>query len=160
MLSAKDYKPGDAIYTYVDPEGNNIHIDSEKLRQWCADNASSLEVVATPLNESIALSFLDNNVVDFHHLIEVRGMDKWDPIIYCADGTYSKVNGGPNVILADGHHRYFCAWTMGAEWVPAYVLEPAQWHPFQIDGLPQVTEEELRRAPTKAAYKRWKEGKP
>lgn len=148
MLNADDYPAGSAIYSYVDPEGNNIHVDSEKLRQWCAKHKKDMVVLETPVREAIAESFLADNVIDLAHVERVFEMPSLDPIIYGHDGTYNE-NGFPNVILIDGHHRYFGAYLAKCEFIPAYVLAPEQWHPFRIAGLPDLTEEQLKSMPTK-----------
>jgi len=148
MLQAKDYPAGSAIYSYVAPDGTNTHVDSEKLRVWCAEHSSDLEVLNTPVTAKIAMSFLDGAVIDFRHVERVLALPHLDPIIYGDVGTVG-ANGGPDVILIDGHHRYFAAFLCKVPFIPAYVLKPAQWHPFRIEGLPDLTEGQLRAMPTK-----------
>lgn len=147
MLDGKNYPVGSAVYTFVDNEGVNTHVDSELLRQWCAAHTSELEVRLTPVASDIARSFLTDNVVDIDHLKRVMRMKTLDPLIYGHTGDFT--NGNPDVLLIDGHHRYFCAWLCKVAWMPAYILSPEQWHPFQIEGLPSQTHEQLRRAPVK-----------
>jgi hypothetical protein len=130
----------------------NIHVDSEKLRQWCAAHRSELECLLTPVNPKIASSFLEDNVIDLDHAKEVLKMPALDPIIYGLSGTFT--NGNPDAILIDGHHRYFLAWVTKHEFIPSYLLKPEQWEPFKIDGLPSLTEEQLRAMPTKAEWQR------
>lgn len=149
---ASDYSLFDPIYTFVDKEGNNINVDSEGLREWCAANKASLEVLATPVDRRIARSFLEGNVVDLHHVKEVMRLQALDPIIYGAMGTFT--NGNPDVILIDGHHRYFAAAVAGMPFIPSYILQPAQWREWEIIGLPKISEEELRSCPNKAELKR------
>jgi len=150
MLQAKDYPPGSAIYSFVDAvTGENTHVDSEKLRQWCAANRATLEILNTPVDPNIAVSFLDENIIDLVHAGRVSKMKHLDPIIYGKVGTVT--HGNPDVLLIDGHHRFFVAYIQGSPLIPAYILEPEQWHQFKIEGLPAVTEEQLRAMPTKAA---------
>jgi len=149
VLQAKDYPTGSAIYSFVDAEtGENTHVDSEKLRQWCAANKASLEILLTPVDPQVALGFLEGNVIDLAHVARVQKMPKLDPIIYGKVGTLT--NGHPDVLLIDGHHRFFLAYAEGEPFIPAYILEPAQWQEFKIEGLPNMTEEQLRAKPGKA----------
>lgn len=158
MLDAKDYPDGSAVYSFVDKDGTNTHIDSEKLRVWCREHRRELEIHLTPVEAHIASSFLTENVIDLPHVFEVAQMPKLDPLIYGHDGTYH-TNGGPNVYLIDGHHRYFLAWTMKIPFIPAYLLKPGQWQQFQIIGLPDQTREQLIAAPTKHEYLRRRESR-
>jgi hypothetical protein len=151
-LNGKDYPIGAPIYTFVAEDGSNTHVDSEKLREWCAANRETLEWFYTPVKPEIAKSFERDNVIDVVHAIRVASMDKLDPIIYGKTGTLG-ANGGPDVILIDGHHRYYVAWKLGSDMIPGYVLEPEQWREFEIIGLPSLTEEQLRRAPTSKGKK-------
>jgi len=147
-LDARDYPPGTPIYTYIDPAtGVNTHVDSDKLRQWCADNTAKLEVVLTPVDPNIACTFLDDNVIDLAHLARVKSMKRLDPIIYCV--TEIGANGYPNVLLVDGHHRFFLAYLDRRQLIESYILTREQWVPFQIIGLPDLTENQLRAMPTK-----------
>lgn len=148
MLDAKDYKPGCAIYSFVAEDGTNTHVDSELLRQWCAANKDKLEIMLTPVGGKIAQSFLTDGVIDIKHVERVLQMPHLDPIIYGKTGTFTEA-GAPDVLLIDGHHRFFAAWLSRCELLPSYILEPAQWQQFQIEGLPDLTEEQLRAMPTK-----------
>lgn len=156
-LDGKDYLDGKPhfIYTFIERDtGRNIHVDSELLRQWCAANRSTLEVVLTPVEERIAKTFLTGNVIDVDHVVEVGQMKHLDPIIYGI--TEIGANGHPDVLLIDGHHRYFLAAVKGEPLIPSYLLKPEQWKPFEIIGLPSQTEDELIATPTKAQYLRSK----
>ena len=144
-LRGEDYAPGTPIYSFVARDGKNTHIDSEKLRLWCKENRERLEVVNTPVSEKMANSFVDENVVDIAHVVRVMMMRKLDPVIYCKDGGGTRDR--PDVMLVDGHHRYVAAAVHNLRMIPAYVLEPEQWRDFEIIGLPDMTEEELRAAP-------------
>lgn len=139
----RDYKPTDRIYTFVDPLTNeNTNIDSEALRLWCAEHAGELEVFNTPCHQAMADRFFQTKAVDLFHVFEVCEMTQLDPIIYLKTGTFG-ANGGPDVLLADGHHRYVAAVMCGLQFIPSYLLEPEQWHEFLIEGMPQITAEEL-----------------
>lgn len=144
-LDAAPYLDGrlHAIYSYVDDAGVNVHIDAVLLREWCLMHKSELNVELAPVEDYIAKSFLDENVIDIIHAERVYHMPTWDPIIYCMDGTFHPGNGAPNVMLVDGHHRYFVSWLFKQRTVACYVLKPEQWKPFEIIGLPDLSREEL-----------------
>lgn len=152
-LQAKDYPEGAPVYSYVADDGVNVHIDSDKLRQWCAEHRFELEVLHTPVDGNVARNYLTENVVDLGHLVRVLAMTRLDPIIYGKWGTLTK--GRPDAILIDGHHRYCAAAIRYEAFIPSYVLERAQWEPFQIEGLPNVTQDQLRAQPTaKSTHRR------
>jgi hypothetical protein len=144
------------IYTFVDDDGTNIHINAEGLRQWCAANKP--EIFNIPLRPEVAVDMIKNNVISMERVHELAGRKNLDPIIMCKDGTFGD-NGGPNIMIVDGHHRYVliccaCAFDPKREKIIlGYVLEVEQWKPFQIHGLPNVTKEDLIKQPiTKRNY--------
>lgn len=158
-LQAKDYPPGSFIYSFVEKDtGKNTHVDSELLRKWCAEHKEELrakeQIQLTPVTARIAVSFLEGNVIDLGHAAAVGKMETLDPIIYGKTGTIT--NDAPDVLLIDGHHRYFLAWATKTRFIPAYLLEPDQWRQFEIHGMPDLTEDMLRALPNKAQYKRMK----
>ena len=120
------------IYTFVKPDGPNVHIDSEGLRQWTLQ--AKPEVVEVPIDREIALGFLRDNVISSRRVMELmQGYTTLTPMIFAKDGTISVANGGPNVMLVDGHHRYACYAAVGLKFAPAHVLERAEWEPFRIE---------------------------
>lgn len=146
---ARDYPPGSPVYTYVDANGKNVHIDSKALHDWCQQ--AGLECVLTPIDCDMAMRFLLDNVVSVERVMALATRQDLTPIIYCMDGQYNN-EGRPNVMLVDGHHRYvmMAVRTHQAHempLIPAYVLEPAQWEPFVIEGLPNMSQDMLRAAP-------------
>lgn len=138
------------VYTFIDGvTGENTHIDAIALRAWCLAHPE-LEVVNTPVDPEIAKRFITHdNSISIDNLKRVAAMKHHDPLIYCKTG--SQTNGAPDVMLVDGHHRYFICAVKEIEWAPAYVLEREQWQPFVLDWVPKMTEEELRAAPKKRA---------
>jgi hypothetical protein len=143
------------IYTFVDDQGVNTHIDSQALRKWCLEQAiiNKLEVFMCPIDYEVAKRFLIDNIIDPKRVAHLMIRRNLDPIIYCKDGTFSPKNGGPNVMLVDGHHRYYLQYKCGATHIPGFCLEVEQWKPFQLYGLPTVTAEQLKAAPvTKRDY--------
>lgn len=149
MLEAKDMSPREGIYTFIDNEGNNVNIASERLYQWCC--AARPEMVLVPVEPRIARKFQEDNVIDMTRVIELACRKYLDPIIFAKCET--STNGGPDVMLVDGHHRYALAAAMRLSVIPAYVLEPAQWHPFRVKDLIPITQDQLRDIPiTKRSY--------
>ena len=138
------YRPGDPIYSFVSHNGENIHIDSRALREWCIKQPN-LEVVGVPVDLTLAHTFLKENAVIPSRLEELARRVHLDPVIFCMDGKYT--DGKPDVLLVDGHHRYFLAAYNNLKYVPSHVLTPAQWKPFRIVGHPDMTIEELRCSP-------------
>lgn len=134
------------IYTFVDMEGNNINIDSAKLRLWCLQ--ANLEIVLTPIDHKLAASFLTQNVISLKRVQQL--LDNFqlleEPIIFCKDGTYH-TDGGANVMLVDGHHRYFTKAYLNMRFIESYLLEVEQWKPFQMHDLPNITREQLESIP-------------
>lgn len=131
------------IYTFVDDNGTNVHIASGKLLQWCL--ANNPEVFNTPVEDGIAAGFIRDNSVDLARALALTRKQLETPITYCKSGTFT--NGGPDVMLADGHHRYLRAALDGKKEIAAWVLEKEQWEPFKIDGLFDLTQEQLRNEP-------------
>lgn len=141
--------PFEPIYTFVDHNGVNTHIASKRLREWCLeqDKLGQLERQLIPIDQELARSFFEKNAVLPQRVQALRqtlpvDMIDWEPIIYCHDGSFG-ANGGPNVLLVDGHHRYAAAALEGAPFVLGWFLTVQQWEPFQIVGLKDYTEQQL-----------------
>jgi hypothetical protein len=140
------------IYTFVADNGENIHIDAESLRKWCLRN-KKLEIHLIPIRVDIAKEMVRDNIVSPERLIELSKRTVLDPIIMCKDGTFSKENGGPNTMIVDGHHRFVLCAMAKMPVIPGYFLEVEQWKPFQLYGIPDMTKEQLIKAPiTKRDY--------
>jgi hypothetical protein len=138
------------IYTHVDLDGVNTHIDSEKLRRWCIANKPEIFII--PLKYELMAEFRRDNVVSPERILELSKRKDLDPIIMVKDGTFGD-NGGPNVFLVDGHHRYALACMRGQKHILGHFLEESQWRPFQIYLAKDITAEELRARPvTKRNY--------
>lgn len=133
------------IYTYISPEGANTHIDSEGLYSWTQTHASELEIFSVPLDHSLAQRFIRENTVSQQRIWELLSKPTLTPVIFCKDGTFTE--GRPDVLLVDGHHRYVLGSICRAEFIPGFVLEEAQWRPFQLEGLPPLTKAELQAIP-------------
>ena len=130
------------IYTFVKPDGTNVHIDSEGLRQWTLQ--AKPEVVEVPIDREIALGFLRDNVISSRRVMELmQGYTTLTPMIFASESGVTS-----NVMLVDGHHRYACYAALGLEFAPAHLLARAEWEPFRIEheGL-NVTQAELKALP-------------
>jgi hypothetical protein len=132
------------IYSFVADDGENVHIDSNGLRLWC--EKTKPEVFWIPLRYELINEFIRDNSVSPFRIQELAFRKSFDPIIMVKDGTFGD-NGGPNVMLVDGRHRYFIACMAKLEVIPGYMLEVDQWKPFQLHGIPDVTKEELKARP-------------
>jgi hypothetical protein len=148
-LTLADFSdPFEPIYTFVErATGANVNIASARLCKWC--EGAGLEIVGVLVDRVLAGSFVRDNIVApkwCEHLLSLveQGM-KFPPVIFAKDG--GETDGAPDVMLVDGHHRYFIAAMSGVRFIPSYVLEVEQWRPFEILGLRDTTAEALKRAP-------------
>jgi hypothetical protein len=140
------------IYSFVGDDGENIHIDSEALRQWCM--MTKPEIFLLPLNYELLKMFERDNVISMERVFELSLDIKksLEPIIMVKDGTIGE-NGAPNALLVDGHHRYALHCLGGKKHIEGHFLEVAQWKPFQLHDIPDMTKDQLRAAPiTKRDY--------
>lgn len=146
-----------SIYTFVTHSGENIHIFAGGLRLHCLES-KTLEIFIVPVNFEMGQRLLRDNIISPVRAQELytrfqSSKEGIEPVIFCKDGTLSETNGQPNVMLVDGHHRYFLAASLKVPLIAAYVLEPEDWQPFQISGLPDTTQAALQAAPiTKRSY--------
>lgn len=147
MLKQSEMSLTEGIYTFIEPStGKNTHIASTRLIRWVEANKSpDTDAFAVPIDKSMAAKFIKNNVVSEEKCIRMLtqvalGMVKnVPPIIFakCPDNTH---------LLVDGHHRYTCAAAAHASHIAAFILEPKEWEPFQVE-TPDLTEDELREIP-------------
>jgi len=137
------------IYTYVDEHtGENTHIDSTALRAYTLKRIAegSLEILWFPTDRALARKMLQvDKAISLKRCHEIITAGKrFDPIIFCTDGTFSPSNGGPNGMLVDGHHRFFIATTIiGADGLEGVMLPPPEWQPFIMHNLPDLTAQQL-----------------
>lgn len=137
------------VYTFVDMNGVNTNINAAALREWCLSN--HLEISLAPIDHKLANSFIHENVISPQRIKQMFANPKLldEPVIFCKDGTYGK-EGHPNVMLVDGHHRYFIHAYMKLKYINCYILNVEQWKPFQMHNIPSVTREQLQRVPVVA----------
>lgn len=131
------------VFTHVLPDGSNVCIWAERLRQHCLKVKP--EVFWTPVTQVQAVKLIADNTVDKARVMDIAKRSHWDPIIYCKDGTFT--NSLPDVFLVDGHHRYVAAAACKVGMIEAWVLEVEFWAPFKATGLSVITAERLKSLP-------------
>src|SRR5277367_5987589 len=120
------------------------------LRKWCISHRP--EIFLIPIRAHVAEKMIPENSIAIDRVIELSVRNNLDPIIMVKDGT-SDAKGAPNVLLVDGHHRYFLAYIRKQELIQGYLIEEPQWRPFQIHWMPDLTKEQLIKTPiTKRRY--------
>jgi hypothetical protein len=143
------FDPFKPIFTFIADDGENIHIDTHALHDWCISQQKQgkLEIFDIPLKYDLAASFIPENVISIDRIRELnkKPIASLTPIIMAKDGTLT--NNAPNVMLVDGHHRFFLACLRNQLCIPGHLLEVHQWKPFQLHNLPSITKEQLRRSP-------------
>lgn len=149
-LSVEDVLGLKDIYSFVDAEtGENVHISAVHLTRWLVETKH--EVVYTPVQQALLQTFVDDNAISPSALERLivhlaRGYEV-EPIVYCMTGTFT--DGRPDVMLVDGRHRYALFALRRAPVIPSYLVERKDWEPFRIEGLKDLTAQELRMIPPK-----------
>lgn len=144
------------VFTYVQDDGTNINLDVVNLRAWCLTHVGHThgpKLVRIPVEEVIARHFINDNIASLDRVTELskRHLALLDPVILCRHGF--NPDGTQRDMYVDGHHRYVLAYMLHMKVLPAFFLESAQWSPFQIEGVPTMTKQELRDLPiTKRNY--------
>lgn len=154
-MKLRDLDPDRAnwnIYTHVFPDGRNIHIASGLLRKWCL--ANNPEIVMAPVRQELGRTFRETNAVDLRRVRGLTPAQRSEPIIFCATG-YN--NGIPNVLLVDGHHRYYRALIENERWIKSWILTPPEWAPFIIEDAPQITYKQMVSCDTSLNRTYWKD---
>jgi len=143
-----DLDRSDTIFTHVLPSGENINIAASRLREFLLAHPQESEPTRhlIPIDPKLAQSFIDRNTVNFKRVMNLRVLHCREPIILGKDGTFT--NGRPDVFFIDGHHRYVRAFIANCPTIEGFVLEPKQWRPFLVSGLPPTTVAELEAWPT------------
>ena len=138
--------PRTTLYTHVQPDGTNIHINVDSL--LAAIKAAQLEVVLVPVEMRVVRAFIDGNAISARRMMQLTPEQLFQPIIYGYDGTRDKAGRG-NVLMIDGHHRYARAASDGLPLIRSYVVERYFWEAHRLE-LPAMTQEELRNLPPHA----------
>lgn len=147
-LTLADFSdPFEPIYTFVEKAtGANVNIASERLRKWTL--TVGLETVLVPVSRKMCSTWLEDNIISASRVAELyqraRGGEILAPVLFAKDGQMT--DGKDDVMLVDGHHRYFLAALCGCL-LPAHVLEVEQWEPFKIVGFPAMDDSTLKALP-------------
>lgn len=125
------------VFTWQNPDTKEeLTFASERMTNWC--RSSGVEIVWTPVDIIWAKAFVDFRGIEPHRLgrLDAAELLRWEPIIYChmPDNTH---------LLVDGHHRYVVAAMEGLTEIKARILEPNEWEPFLVSGLPTFGYEHL-----------------
>lgn len=151
MRRVEDYGPFDPVYVFVGDDGEQVMIDSAALFEWT--QTVELEAFACPVDWRVGPQLLAEGAIQPERIWEMleNRAGFLDPVIFLKTGT--KTAGSPDVLLCDGHHRYFMAVVAGDLFIDGYVLEPEQWEPYRIHGAPPVTQEQVRQMRPRAPRK-------
>lgn len=132
------------IYTWIDKKtGDNVNIASGLLREACLRYLRKL-IVQIPIDHEVASTFLRDNIISKMHLERLRlryTQEEPEPIIVC------HLRKGAHDMIVDGHHRYYLAHTYKHDWIRGWYLDEPGWRMFQISGLKDWTQEQLRDVP-------------
>lgn len=150
-LHARNYRPGSPVYTYIANDGQNVHIDSQRLHHACAGLRAKgmLEVVLVPVYRHVAQGYLRDNVVSKARLAALWSRTDLTPVIF---GLWD-ATPECEAIHIDGHHRYVLqaikAWQAGdkSPFIEAHVLPHTMWGEYVIEGLMDLTKDQLKAAP-------------
>lgn len=125
----------EAVFTLIeDDTGKQTHFAVDRMIAWCT--AAKLPVAAVAVDPQFAVYCVENRGVEFERLAQITFHHLTEPLIFCRqpDGSH---------LLVDGHHRYVKAAQLAISYVRAYLLEPEQWEPFLIQGMPTVRKQDL-----------------
>lgn len=147
MIPASHMRPREPIYTWVADDGTNVHIASERLYHWVQTNAATLTCGLIPIDFTRGQDYLRDNIASIDRCLELLSRDPSTitPMIFGERGTYT--DGAPDVFHIDGHHRYALYAMCQIPQALAYLLTIDQWKPFQIEGLPNTTQQALAHTP-------------
>lgn len=139
------------VYTHVFPDGSNLHISTEPLRQMLLMFEQSPKSRIPRFQLAIDLKgfwqLYESNSFDPHRVMELKKRDPktLDPVIYglwADQPDPQRANG----FLMDGRHRYALAALRGQKSIDAWLIPEACWRDFVMDGK-QMTAQELRDLP-------------
>lgn len=143
------------VYTNVAPNGANVHIAIQALREEIKrvklipefmpvdDHYAGQLVLTKIVSERLVVDGLARSLKLKRHPVS-------EPVIYAVDDRNIRT-------LIDGHHRYVMAAAIHMKRIPAYICYPALYRQFVLDDLPDLTQAELRASPHPSEIKSpWK----
>lgn len=147
-LCASSYPPGSPVYTWIANDGTNIHVDSNKLRAMLLNGPRLWEIFLTPVYPDIARGYITDHVVDMSRVQALDDGRKLDPIIF---GRFDagRQPSYPDTLHIDGHHRYVLYALKRFQVIPTYLVPEVEWRKFEVTGLMNLSQDQLRAAPTK-----------
>lgn len=145
MLKAQDYlDPQTPIFTWVRDDGLNINIHIGLLWRWTQDALQRGEVVITliPIERAQSRRYIASNTVSRARVKQLfrreEAGETLGPMIFGDRGT--RTDGLIDVMHIDGHHRYVLWSAKRLPFGPGVLLRPDQWRPFQLEGLPDISQ--------------------
>lgn len=146
MIDGRTLPEGEPVYTFVAEDGENFHIHAHRLRQHLIK--TSHKIISAPVRKALASQFLAENSISLERVQELMSRlfasdnPKPDPIILCLTP-----GGDHDVMLVDGHHRYFIHALYKVPVIPAWLVEPPIWQEFRVINIRNLSQDELIAAP-------------
>jgi len=129
----------EAVFSYVLDDGKNVVFAVDRLLSWC--KATKPTVFKIPVDPAFVEYCRKNRGIEQHRLDQLTVHQCREPLIFCTWYDESQ-------LLVDGHHRYVKLGLRGSRWCKGWVLKPAQWEPFLVEGLGSLTSSELMGVPS------------
>jgi hypothetical protein len=143
---------GTVVFTHIDEHGTVRHFDIDYLTALVEREvaAGNMEVVPVAVEEQGALVVLTERGMDRHRFMRLMRSIPQDgirsPLLFAAD-----VSPGTH-LLVDGTHRYYAAFTLRMDTVPAVLLPKEVWESALVDASdfmgPDLTAEDLLATPS------------
>lgn len=146
-IDGSKLSPWEQIFTFVAPDGYNIHIHAPRLRQHLL--ATGHPIVVVPVQPKLAQDYVRDNIVSPRRVLQLDGASLWEPIILCKTEAYEKPEHPtiPQVLHVDGHHRLVRHAMMGLSTIKAFLVDMYRWQPFRVYNLPDTTQAQLNAEP-------------
>ena len=152
-IDARDMGLFEPLYTFVSDEGENINIASARLRAWTNDKANGIETVLVPCRHEVAEKFLAEGSVSVEHCVQLarqvcdEGLKLWPVLLALYGNVPIEEDLTQDVICVDGHHTTLLFAMSGAKEMPVQFITRAQWEPFRVIGLRDISQSTLRAMP-------------
>lgn len=133
-IPAEEIGIRETVFSYVLDDGKNIVFAVDRLLAWC--KAQKLTIYKIPVDPVFVSYCRENRGIEQHRLDQLTIKQCREPLLFCTWYDESQ-------LLVDGHHRYVNLGNRGSKWCRGWVLKPAQWEPFLVDGFGSLTSSEL-----------------